>query len=385
MTTTRLLRLIAPQLATVALMYLLTGAALAAIPLFLVRDLGFGPTVVGLVTGLPFLFAILTRLYSGGFADRHGPKRALMVGLGLATLSGGIGLGAVLLVGQPVAAATVLLIARICLATAEGFVMVGAQTWGLALGGQARSGLIVGWVGTAMFGAMAAGAPIGGVLFSVGGYVAVTCAILLTPLVVMVPLARLQAQTLDASKRLPLGDVARRILPFCVAIAFVGFGYGAIISFSVLLFEARGIPETWAALTLFSVALVAARIFAGGLPDRYGRARVALWSLAVMIGGLMAMALGPGRGLAFGGAFLAGLGYALVYPAIAREALARIPDRNRGAALSVYSSSVYVTLGIGGPILGLLAGAFGVAFVFVFASVMAGVAMVLILRTQSAT
>ena len=378
-----LLRLVLPQLAVVAVLYLISGAALAAIPLFLARELKFGPTVVGLVTGLPFLLAIGTRVLAGTFADRHGPKRTLQLGFGLGALAGAIGLIAVALSAQPAWAAGFLLLSRIFLTTAEGYVVIGAQTWGLALAGPSRSGLIVGWVGTAMFGAMAAGAPIGGALFLGWGYGAVTLVALCGSLVMFVPLMRMHAVSVAGGAVLRLSEVVMRILWYCVAIAFVGFSYGSIVSFSVLLFEERNMQPSWAALTLFSVGLVVARVLTGGLPDRFGGTRVALWSLVVLNFGMMGMALAPDRILAFVCAFVAGVGYALVFPAIGREALARIPDRNRGSALAVYSSAVFVTLGVAGPFLGLMASHFSVGAVFLFASLMGWVAIGVILRTKS--
>lgn len=370
-----LLKGLLPQLCAVAITFLLTGAALAAVPLFVARELGYGPSVIGLIAGLQFICAVVVRLWAGPFTDRKGPKPSLILGFGLAIAAGGASGIAALVQQNGVMSVAFLASSRIFLGCAEALITVGAQTWALSLAGPKRSALVVGWVGTAMFASMAAGAPIGGLLFGIGGLGLVALCTVLLPAVFLPVLLRMKPATVAGGDALVFLDVARRIMIQCLSIALVGFSYGAIVSFSVVLFEERSLTPPWAGLTLFSLALVFARIVMGSAPDRLGANRTALWSLAVMVLGLGMVAFSEGRILAFAGTWLSGLGYALVYPAIAREALLRVPDRNRGSAMALLASAVTLTLGVGGPALGVMAEVWTTGSVFAFSLVMAIIAM----------
>lgn len=374
---------LAPQLLAVCITFLLTGAAFAALPLFVSRALGFGPAVIGLLTGLSFLFAILVRLRAGGYADQHGPKPVIVVGLGMVILSGLFSAAAVEFKAQETTAVALLIVGRLCLGGAEGMVMVAAQTWALAIAGPRRSGLVIGWVGTAMFAAMAIGAPLGGMLYAGFGFIAVAAAMIAIPLPVLLVIRHLRSAQVAAGDGIVILDVARRIALHCFAMSLVAISYGAIMSFSVLLFEERGWVPVWGGLTGFSLALVFARVFGGTLPDRFGGVRTALWSLLVMILGLGLLAFSREVVWGLAGTCLTGLGYALVYPSIGREALDRIPARSKGSAMAVYASAASLMIGLGGPVLGLLAEANGNGFVFAAAGGLAIVAMALTLRLRT--
>jgi predicted MFS family arabinose efflux permease len=56
---------------------------------------------------------------------------------------------------------TIVLLGRAVLGAAESFIITSAASWGLALVGAENAGKVIAWVGTAMFAALALGAPIG--------------------------------------------------------------------------------------------------------------------------------------------------------------------------------------------------------------------------------
>ncbi|WP_202882708.1 MFS transporter [Sinorhizobium meliloti] len=139
--------------------FLVTGAALSALPLHIHDSLGFGPFIVGLATGAQFAASLLSRLWSGSVSDRHGPKRAVSAGLVMATLAGLLYLLSLLAVRSPALSVAVLLAGRALLGGAESFIMTGAQSWCLTLAGPGNAGKMIAWIGTAMFVALAIGSP----------------------------------------------------------------------------------------------------------------------------------------------------------------------------------------------------------------------------------
>jgi predicted MFS family arabinose efflux permease len=62
----------------------------------------------------------------------------------------------------------------------------------------------------------------------------------------------------------------------------------------------------------------------------------------------------------------------LVFPALGVEAVRNVPKRNRGLALGLYTAFIDLSLGISGPIAGLIISLVGYSQMFFFAAAMAG-------------
>ncbi|MNY32777.1 putative transporter [compost metagenome] len=113
-----------------------------------------------------------------------------------------------------------------------------------------------------------------------------------------------------------------------------------------------------------------ARVFFGPLPDRLGGARTAMIFIAIHSAGLALIWLSPYAWLAFLGSATAGFGYALVYPGLGMEAVARAPVEARGLAMGVYTAFIDLALGLFAPLLGLLANVIGLAQVFLITALL---------------
>jgi MFS family permease len=186
-----------PIMVVVLIAFLIIGFALPVLPLHVHQGLGLSTFVVGLVTGTQFTAAIISRVWSGRYADRRGAKRAVVAGLLTAIVSGLLYLLSLRFVDAPWVSVTFLLIARALLGGAESFIITGAVTWGLALVGPQRAGRVIAWMGMAMFAAFAVGAPVGTSLYFHGGFAAVAVATTLVPLgtlLVVAPLASVPPQ-----------------------------------------------------------------------------------------------------------------------------------------------------------------------------------------------
>jgi len=171
-----------PIMAVVLIAFLIIGLALPVLPLHVHQGLGFGTFVVGLVTGSQFAASLISRVWSGHYADTRGAKRAVVVGMLTAAASGLLYLLSLRFVGAPGVSVTILLLGRALLGAAESFIITGAFSWGLALVGPKNAGRVIAWVGMAMFASLALGAPIGTTLYAMGGFAAVALATTLVPL-----------------------------------------------------------------------------------------------------------------------------------------------------------------------------------------------------------
>jgi MFS family permease len=359
-----------PIMGVVSVAFLVIGFALPVLPLHVHQDLGLSTFVVGLVTGSQFAASLLSRIWSGRYADSRGAKRAVVLGLLTAVVGGTLYLVSLRFVGTPSLSATILLCGRALLGGAESLVITGAVSWGLGLAGPANTGRVIAWVGMAMFASLAFGAPVGTTLYTFGGFGAVAVATMLVPLLAVFLVAPVSPVAGQHGARAGLMKVLGAVwLPgFGSALSTVGFG--AMIAFSALLSAQHGWSPVWFTFSAFAIALVAARLFLGHIPDTFGGAKVALVCVFVEAAGLALVWFASNPALAAAGAALTGFGYSLVYPGLGIEAVKRVPPQSRGLAMGAYTVFLDVALGFGSPALGLLAGWTGVGSVFLASAIL---------------
>src|SRR5258705_11090089 len=97
---------------------------------------------------------------AGRHADSRGAKHAVICSLLISALAGMLCLPSLHVGNEPNVSVTILLLGRALLGAGESFIITGAQSWGLALGGAQNTGRILAWMGSAMFAAFALGAPV---------------------------------------------------------------------------------------------------------------------------------------------------------------------------------------------------------------------------------
>jgi MFS family permease len=360
-----------PIMGVVAVAFLVIGFALPVLPLHVHQDLGLSPFVVGLVTGSQFAASLISRVWSGRYADSRGAKRAVVFGLLTAVVGGLLYLVSLPLVGRPSLSVSVLLVGRALLGGAESLVITGAVSWGLGLAGPANTGRVIAWVGMAMFASLAFGAPVGTTLYALGGFTAVALATILVPLIAVLLVAPLSAVRAKHGTQTGLMKILGAVWLPGFGSALSTLGFGAMIAFSALLSAQHGWTPVWLTFSAFAMALVAARLFLGHIPDMLGGARVALVCVFVEAAGLALIWFAPNPLLAAAGAALTGFGYSLVYPGLGIEAMNRVPSQSRGLAMGAYTVFLDVALGLGSPALGLLAGRAGVGSVFLASAILA--------------
>lgn len=359
-----------PIMSAVFIAFLVIGLAIPVLPLHVHEGLGQSTFLVGLVAGSQFAAAILSRVWAGRHSDTRGPKRAVVAGLSIAAAAGLLYVASLGFVSDPGISVAILLFGRALLGVGESFIITGAQSWGLAILGLQNAGKVLAWVGSAMFGAFAAGAPIGMFLYARYGFAAIALSTTLLPLATMLLLIPLRAVPVTARLRPGLLKVMSSVWIPGVGSALSSLGFGAVTAFSALLFVARGWPA-WSAFTAFAMIFILARITLGHLADRLGGANVALACVLVEAAGLALMALAPHLALALTGAALTGFGYSLVYPGLGVEAIRRVPPQDRGLAMGAYTAFLDVALGFGTPALGLLANFAGLGGAFLVSAVAA--------------
>ena len=257
---------------------------------------------------------------------------------------------------------------------------------GLSFAGPRNTGKVIAWVGTAMFGAFALGAPLGSALYAAYGFTAIALATIVAPLVTLLVVLPLKPVAPTTRARPAFGKVIGAVWLPGLGMAFSSIGFGATLAFVTLLFAERGWSPTWPGLTLFALAFIVMRSSFGHLPDRMAApgSRWPAWSPRRRA--WRSIWLAPWPALALAGATLTGLGYSLVYPGFGVEAVRRAPSESRGLATGAYTASIDLALGIAGPALGLVAVWGGMGSVFLASALLVLCAVpvaVRLLRTPS--
>jgi MFS family permease len=353
-----------PILGAVFAAFLVIGMAMPVLPLHVHEGLRLGTSVVGLVAGSQFAAAILSRVWAGRQSDTRGPKLAMIAGLAIAAASGGLYLLSLAALNRPAVSVAILLLGRLLLGVGESFIIIGGQSWALAILTVRNTSKAIALAGTAMFAAFAVGAPIGSALYARSGFAGIAVATALLPLVTMALVVPLQSVAPIPRQRSGFMKVMSSVWVPGLGAALSSIGFGAITAFSALLFVAHG-WAAWPAFTAFAGAFILARLFLAHLADRFAAPKVALLTVLVEAAGLALLAVAPSLAAALTGAALTGFGYSLVYPALGVEAVRSVPPQSHGLAMGGYTAFLDVALGFGTPVLGFLAERAGLGSVFI--------------------
>lgn len=130
---------------------------------------------------------------------------------------------------------------------------------------------------------------------------------------------------------------------------------------------------------IFGACYVLTRIFFASFPDKYGGFKIAFLSLIIEVAGQLLIWTSASKTLAIIGCGMTGVGFSLVFPALGVLAIQKVKPQMRGTALGAYVAFVDLSLGLAGPIAGLIAGWFDYQTVYLFGGISCIVSMIILL------
>ncbi|KFC04449.1 putative transporter [Trabulsiella guamensis ATCC 49490] len=362
--------------------YLTIGLPLAVLPGYVHDVMGFSAFWAGLVVSIQYFATLLSRPHAGRYADLLGPKKVVVFGLCGCFLSGVSYLLAGFGSGWPIFSLILLCVGRLILGVGQSFAGTGSTLWGVGMVGSLHIGRVISWNGIVTYGAMAMGAPLGVLCYQYGGLHGLSLTIIAVALVAI--LGALPRPAVKAGKGKPMSfrAVLGRVWLYGMALALATTGFGVIATFITLFYDARGWDGAAWALTFFSVAFVGTRLlFPNGI-NRLGGLNVAMLCFVIEIVGLLLVGVAASSLVANIGTFLAGAGFSLVFPALGVVAVKAVPQQNQGSALATYTVFMDMSLGITGPLAGLMMAYAGVSMIYLAAAGLVLVALLLVWRLK---
>jgi len=360
--------------------YLTIGLPMAVLPGYVHDHLGFSAFWAGLAISLQYFATLLSRPHAGRYADILGPKRVVLIGLAGCMLSGVFYLLAVWQNASPILSLLLLCIGRLILGVGQSFAGTGSTLWGIGRVGSLHIGKVISWSGVVTYGAMAIGAPLGVWIVHLGGLALLSLCIIAISLSAFLLALSKAGVSKAASSAIPFRHVLGKVLPYGLVMGLASSGFGVIATFITLFYDAKGWSGGAFALTLFSSAFVGMRLLFPNCINRFGGQRVALACFVFEIMGLLLVWGASIPTMALLGAMLTGAGSSLVFPALGVVAVKRLPQENQGSALATYTAFMDLSLGVTGPLAGMLMIHAGVSSIYLASAFAVCLSGALVLR-----
>ena len=320
----------------------------AVLPVFVVEELNGADSQVGLIMGAFAVSALLVRPMTGRLVDQRSRKTILSIGALIYCLAPvlytqaetvPVMLGLRFFHGLGIAAYT----------TAASVIVADITP-------PSRRGEGMGYYGMSLNLAMTVGPALGVMLIGHIGYDQLfwLCAMLALGSLVLSQLVQEPSRTSSphqpgAQPRLWISRTALfpGFIAFCMTVTF-----GAVISFLPLFVKASNLGNPGIYFSVYSIAVVVSRPFAGRLSDRFGRAAVIIPGMVCLTVAMITLAFASSLAGMLTAAVLQGLGFGVVQPSLMALAVDRSGPHERGLVLATLMGAFDVGVGLSSIILG---------------------------------
>lgn len=351
--------------------YFIIGLALAVLPVFIHRQLGYSTVIAGAVISLQYVTTFLCRAYAGNVVDKKGPKPAVTLSMIGFAASGVFLFAAWLLRDTPALSLGVLAVTRLITGFGEGLVGASPINWAILTVGDKYTAKAISLNGIASYGAIAVGASIGVIIDNSFGLGVIGLLVIALALIgFLYAKSKTPVKGTSKAARQPFLQVLKKVSPYGICMGLGGIGFGTISTFITLYYIYQNWHGAVLCLSAFSVLFIVGRIVFSEAIEAYGGLKTTIVCLSLETVGLLILWLAHVPYLAVAGAGIAGLGFSLVFPAMGVEAVKLIPASNQGAALGSYGLFIDISLGLTGPLVGGIISQFGMEYIFPFSMAM---------------
>ena len=367
--------------------YFIIGLSLSVLPIFIHQGLGFSMLVAGIVISLQYIMTFVMRAYSGKIIDNNGPKPAVLASMLSFSATGFILIAAFYFKFSPVTSLIFLVFTRLLTGCAEGLVGASPINWAIMTFGEKHTARIISYNGVACYGALALGASLGVLIIKHFSFYGLGSLIVILGLIGYF-IAKAKENQIgkktENEEQKSFWNVLGKVAPFGLCLALGGLGFATISTFITLYYDFHHWENGALCLSVFGILFVVSRLVFSNAINRFGGINVAIASLAVETLGLTVISLATHPYFVLIGAGITGVGFSLIFPALGVMAMKTVSSSNKGSALAGYGLFIDLSLGIAGPLIGGVADAFGLAYIFPFsiAIVLVGLGLAYFLKIK---
>lgn len=166
-------------------------------------------------------------------------------------------------------------------------------------------------------------------------------------------------------KSTKLDMIEKRALPPSILIMFITFTFGGIAAFLPLYTAQKGITGIQWYFLIYAAALMLSRTFSGKIYDKKGHQAVFPPGAIAIVIAMFLLAWLPNNHILFIAAFLYGLGFGTVQPALQAWSVQNAAPNRKGMANATFYSCFDLGIGIGSIIFGQIAYLFGYQSIYI--------------------
>lgn len=326
------------------------------LPLYL-QSLGATDVLLGWVTAVTTLAALLVRPFCGFVLDRFGRKGVLLVGIALMALS---------VASYSIFSVIIAIFAiRFVHGLAWGVASTASQTVASDVIPPRRFGEGMGLFALSASLALAIAPGLALELYNfegMGPVIAVAFGTLAVALVIALLMKYKQVE--DPKLFTFKGIFEKRSLVPSVIIFCLTMAYGALTTFLALHAVAQGVEGIGIFFTAYAIAVAASRPFLGKVVDRKGYGIIIVPGLVIIAIALVILSFADSLPLFILVAFLYGLGFAACNSTLQTMAVAGVPVSRRGAANATYLVGFDSGIGFGAVVAGAIVSIAGYSGMF---------------------
>lgn len=312
-----------------------------------------GEEYKGLIISLFALTALVARPFSGTMADKFGRVPVMVIGSAVCLAMG---------VLYPLFSSVWgFLLLRLIHGFSTGFTPTGQAAYLSDVIPVARRGEAMGLLGTAGTIGMASGPAMGGLIanhYSMDVVFYCSSATALASLAVLAGVKetlKTRAKFSASLFRIERKDLfERRVLLPCVVIVLAVYAYGTMLTLIPDFGDKVGIRNTGLLFTYFTVSSLLVRLLAGRASDRYGRRKVLIVSVGLMVISMFMISQGQTSRDLIIGISLYGLAHGMTSPTLLAWATDLSDPAHKGRGLSSLYIFMELGIGVGAFVSGLL-------------------------------
>ncbi len=311
---------------------------------------------VGCTMAMQAVGAISSRMIVGSIIGNRGTRAAIVIGSYICAVGG--------LVYFFSSNFIVLGLARLLQGIGEGFVFTSGTTWVLNIAPKDSRGRFVALFGLSLWLGSTFAPPLGGFITRHFGFNGAWVAATLAAIIGAFLIQWTKQEHRAAQEKVRLEWIPREAVRPGSTLALASAGFVAIATFGTLYFSRNGWPGSSFPIAAFGMGFVAMRFFGGKILDSWDLKTVAIFSTILEALGLLGLVFAPSPAIALVCCLMAGLGLALMYPAMAVVAVHGIDFHRQGTIIGWYTAFWDLSLLLSNVLFGWVAHILGYKAVF---------------------